>query len=298
MEIMKNGFILAFAKVTRLWARKLPDSNFLFLRDYFRKLCPTDEIIVDTREGFKMLASPHDYVSYEIFFLGYYDKWLTSFMKTHITNGSTCWDIGTERGWFSLLMASMVGSTGRVDAFEAFPPTYNKLENNISLNNYYWVNANNLAVSDQTGIMYFVPPSDEITHHVGFQQDNGGVGFLTTKPTHNSIEVPTISIDKYAELHPFDHLEMIKIDIEGSEYAALLGGEKVICRFKPKIAIEYNRECAKRAGSSIEELDNLLNNYGYDRFTFSGRLKKLNLNDWANLSDNETVFNVYCFPRT
>lgn len=294
---MNKNFILALARVMRYWGRKHPDTDFLFLRDYFRKWCPAEEILVNTNEGFKMLVSPRDYTSYEIFFLGFYDKWLTSFMKAHITEGSICWDIGTERGWFTLLMASMVGPNGRVDAFEAFPPNYKKLESNIALNNFNWVKAHNLAISDQTGKMYFVPPSDEITHHVSYLQDCGGVGYLTAKQVPNSIEVPTISIDKYAELYPFERLDMIKIDIEGAEYAALHGAEKVIRRFQPKIAIEYNRECAKRAGSSIEELDNLLNSYGYDRFTFYGRLKKLNLDHWANLSDNETVFNVYCFHR-
>lgn len=294
---MNKKFILALARVTRYWARKHPDTDFRFLRDYFRKWCPAEEIIMNTNLGFKMLASPRDYMSYEIFFLGFYDKWLTSFMKAHITEGSICWDIGTGCGWFTLLMASMVGPKGRVDAFEAFPPNYKKLESNIVLNNFYWVNANNLAVSDQTGTMYFVPPSDEITHHVSSLQYCSGVGYLTAKQVPNSIDVPTISIDKYAELHPLEHLDFIKIDIEGAEYAALLGGEKVIHRFKPKIAIEYNRECAMRAGSSIEEVDNLLDRYGYERYTFYGRLKKLNLDHWINLSDNETVFNVYCFPR-
>lgn len=285
------------SKLTRYWVRKHPNTDFLFIRNHFRKLCPETEMIINTNEGFKMLASPHDYASYQIFFLGCYDRWLTSFMKAHITEGSVCWDIGTERGWFTMLMASLVGPNGRVDAFEAFPPNFRKLQNNLSLNNFHWVKANNLAISEKRGAMHFVPPSNEVTHNIKYLQDCSGVGYLSDKPVCNSISVSTISIDEYADIHPLERLDLIKIDIEGAEYAALFGGEKVINKFRPKIIIEYNRESAKRAGSSIEKLDNLINSYGYDRYMFFTQLKKLNLENWANLSESETVFNVYCFPK-
>ncbi len=291
---MNMKFVLSLAKLTRYWSRKHPDLKFFYLRDHLRKWCPVEEILVNTKEGFKIFASPHDYVSYQIVFLDFYDKWLTSFMKAHIYEGCVCLDIGTERGWFTLLMANMVGRKGRVDAFEAFPPTYKKLENNIALNNFHWINAYNLAVCDRSGAMHFVPPSDTISS----QADNGGVGHLTDKLVPNSIKVPTISIDEYAEHHPFERLDIIKIDIEGAEYAALIGAEQVIRKFRPKLVIEYNRECAKRAQTSIEELDHLLNSYGYDRYTFYGCLKKLHLDHWKDRPDNETVFNVYCFPKT
>jgi len=295
---MYGKLIYAVAKLTRYWVRGHPNTDFCFIRDHFRKLCPEVEMIINTNEGFKMLVSPHDYASYQIFFLGCYDRWLTNFLKAHISEGSVCWDIGTERGWFTLLMANLVGPSGRVDAFEAFPPNFNKLQNNVTQNNFHWVKANNLAISDKKGTMYFVPPSNDITHNINYLQDCSGVGYLTDKPTASCIKVSTISIDQYAELYPLERLDLIKIDIEGAEYAALVGAEKVVRRFRPKIVIEYNRESARRAGSSIEKLDDLLNIYGYDRYTFYTQLKKLDLDYWANLSDSVSVFNVYCFPKT
>jgi FkbM family methyltransferase len=244
-----------------------------------------------------MFASPRDYASYEIFFLGVYDRLLTDFIKAHLPEGGVSWDIGTERGWFTLLMASLVGPRGRVDAFEAFPPNYRKLESNLVLNNFTWVNPNNLAVSNMTGLMHFVPPSDEITHHVGYLKGCGGVGYLTPQPIPGSIVVATVSLDEYAERQPLDRLDIIKMDIEGAEHAALVGAARTIHRFRPKIAVEYNRECARRAGTSIEDLDQLLDSYKYDRFTFFGRLERLRLEKWNGRPDNETVFNVYCLPR-
>jgi FkbM family methyltransferase len=244
-----------------------------------------------------MYASPHDYASYGIFFFGEYDPLMTAILKTHIREGSVCWDVGTERGWFSLLMARLVGPEGRVDAFEAFPPNHRKLETNLALNQFTWVHSNNLAVSDVVGSMHFVPPSDEVTHHVGFLKDCGGVGYLTSSAEPGSIKVPTTTLDQYAEESGIDRLDFLKMDIEGAEVAALRGAERTFRRFRPKLAVEYNRDTALRADSSIEELDALLESYDYDRFTYSGRLEKLRMKDWSDRSGTESVFNVYCFPR-
>ena len=244
-----------------------------------------------------MFASPRDYLSYEIFFMGVYDRLLTDFIKAHLPEDGVAWDIGAGSGWFALLMASLVGPRGRVDAFEAFPSNYRKLERNLVLNNFTWANSKNLAVSNTTGLMNFVPPSDEITHHVGYLKVCGGVGYLTPQAMPGSIEVSTITLDEYAERQTMDRLDMMKIDIEGAEHAALQGAARTIHRFRPTIAVEYNRESARRAGTSIEELDRLLDSYEYDRFTFFGRLERLRLEKWIGRPDNETVFNVYCLPR-
>jgi len=244
-----------------------------------------------------MLTSPHDYSSYKIFFFGDYDPFMTSFMKAHIPEGAVCWDVGSERGWFALLMGKLVGPTGRVDAFEAFLPNYEKLQANIALNNFTWVHSYNLAVGDRSENMYFIPPSDEITHHISFLEDHSGVGYLVPEARPGSIEVAMTTLDQHVEETESDRLDFIKMDIEGAEVAALQGAQQAIRQFRPKIAIEYNREAASRVGTSIEELDALLESYGYDRFTFWGRLTKLRLEEWENRPDIEVVFNVYCFPH-
>jgi len=294
---VKANYFLA--KAMRYWIRKYPSPSLQkFVRDHFRKWCPADEILTGTQEGFNIFASPRNYASYGIYFLGEYDRHMTNFMKAHIIEGNTCWDIGTDRGWFTLLMASLVGSEGRVDAFEAFPGNFRKLEKNIGLNSFSWVHANNLAVSDKTGKMHFLPPSDKITNYIGYLNDCSGVGYLTTEKQPGSISVSTVTLDQYADEAEIRRLDFVKLDIEGAEVAALQGAERTIKRFRPTIAVEYNRETALRAGTSINELDILLENFEYDRFTFWNKLRKLKLEEYKDRPDNEVVFNVYCFPRT
>lgn len=284
----------AARSIVRLYPRTV---NRLFVRNHLRQWCVREELIVKTRGGFRMAVSPHDYASYGIYFYGEYDPAMTMFLKAHIREDNACWDVGTERGWFSLLMGQLVGPRGRVDAFEAFPPNFTKLSENLRLNGFVWVRPFSVAVSNESGRMWFIPPSDEVTHNVGYLNDCGGVGYLSQTAQPGAIEVNTTTLDEHASATGASALDFIKIDVEGAEVTALQGARETIQRFRPKIAVEYNRETALRAGTSIEELDDLLESYGYDRFTFFGRLERLRLEDWTARSDNETVFNVYCFPR-
>lgn len=288
-----------FTRIARLYLRLNPTlKNRLLARDKLRKWCVDRELVVTTHHGFKMAVSPNDYASYGIYFFGEYDPSMTAFIHRYLQPGAVCWDIGTERGWFTLVMANAVGPSGRVDAFEAYFPNYEKLVNNISLNKYDHVNAINLAVSDRIGTLHFVPPSDEITHHVDFLQNCSGVGFVAEGERADTIPVEATTLDSYAKEHPLKRLDFVKIDIEGEELRALRGAEQTIRKFRPIIAIEYNRETSVRAGSRIDELDAFLHYLGYDRFSLGGdthsTLKLSQLYDVKSIPD---VHNVYCFPK-
>ncbi|GEM_PF-1877528 len=286
-------------KIIKMYMRRRPTlKNRYWARDTLRKLCVDSEILVSTRHGFNMAVSPNNYASYGIYFFGEYDASMTAFMQKYLEYGAVCWDIGTERGWFTLVMAKAVGPSGRVDSFEAYPPNYEKLVNNVKLNAFSHVNTLNFAVSDRNGILYFVPPSDDITHYVDFLQNCSGVGFVTTEERTDTIPVEAIALDNYVKDHPLVRLDLIKIDIEGEELRALQGAELTIRRFHPIIAIEYNRETSLRSGSSIEELDDFLDNLGYERFNlFCDPNMSLSLVKLDNLNSIPDVHNIYCFPK-
>lgn len=63
-----------------------------------------------------------------------------------------------------------------------------------------------------------------------------GPGASITKK-HTGRTVETITIDTFAEQRGLDKVDLIKMDIEGSEVPALIGATKTIQRHKPKLAI-------------------------------------------------------------
>jgi hypothetical protein len=55
-------------------------------------------------------------------------------VTSFLSNGMTFLDIGANVGYFSLLAASVVGSTGKVIAFEPTPAVADRLRENVLLN--------------------------------------------------------------------------------------------------------------------------------------------------------------------
>jgi FkbM family methyltransferase len=214
-----------------------------------------------------------------------------------VQKGETAWDIGTERGWFSCLLAQLVGPTGRVDSFEAFPVNAARLKRNLALNGMDWVRANQVAVSDTIGEAIFQLPTAEMVKTFALPQNCSGVGYLTESETADTIRVPTTTLDQYAQDTNLKSLSLIKMDIEGAEVHALRGARQVLHEHRPIIAVEYNRIALRRAGSSWEELDDLFDELGYDRYTFRGKFETFRLSDWDTLPDSRASFNVYAFPR-
>lgn len=292
---MDRGLLLA--KLGRRVFRRFPSPrNQRFVQRTFRKWCTRAELETWTAEEFAMRVSPHDYISSRIFFFGNYDFLMTSFLKYHVREGGVCMDLGAERGWFSLLMAKLVGPNGRVDAFEPSPQSFARLQQNVSLNSWDWITLHNKAVSDRNGTLHFVAPSEDAQDEDTAIDDCSGAGYVRGDAAEGSVVVEALSLDEHVDRCPLTRLDFIKMDIEGAELAALRGARRTVTRFKPVLAVEYNRKTALRAGTSVPEIDDLLDSYGYERYLFWDHLQRFSMKEFEARSDAEAVIDVYCFP--
>lgn len=78
---------------------------------------------------------------------GYWENWITKVFLDIVKPGMTVLDIGANIGYYSLLAASRVGSTGKVISFEANPELADILASNFSINGYLnFSTVNNIAV--------------------------------------------------------------------------------------------------------------------------------------------------------
>ena len=66
--------------------------------------------------------------------------------------------------------------------------------------------------------------------------------------------VDLISIDEFFRTNHIYRLDVIKLDIEGAEYRALVGGSATIARFRPIVIFELNATMLTLNGSSAEDL--------------------------------------------
>ncbi len=123
---------------------------FHFLMKYFLKIKPA---FLGNIFGHKMYQNTSDEgINYQGF-NNYPEKNFEHgeiALASTIKPDQTVIDLGANIGFFALLYARQVGSTGKVYAFEPGPSSFALLQKNIAINNYKNVICINKAVADVT----------------------------------------------------------------------------------------------------------------------------------------------------
>lgn len=111
-------------------------------------------------------------------------------------------------------------------AFEPDDNNIEKLYKNLSeLQKYNRLIVVNKGVWSKEGILKFDAGNDEAS---AVQMDTN---------SKHLIEVPVTTIDIEVKKHHLSDISFIKMDIEGSEWEALIGAKETILRDLPKIAV-------------------------------------------------------------
>ena len=213
-----------------------------------------------------------------LYFMGYYEAIETYFISQLVKKDQVVVDAGANLGYYSLVMANLVGSGGKVHSFEPVPGNYSNLQNNIALNNFQnIIAANNLGLWHQQETLEFAI-ADETA-------DNFGSYSAGTKSgTGNSIKCETTTLDSYFAENSISQFDLLKMDIEGAELNALKGAMGVLEKFKPYIVLEVCEYTCKRFGYEPNDIWNLLKPLGYKIKRIGNTSEKcLDLNDFSGI---------------
>lgn len=189
---------------------------------------------------------------------GSYEPDTILLFKSLIRPGMTIVDIGAHIGFYSLLSARLVGSEGKVYAFEPEPSNYALLLKNITANRYEnVVIAINKAVTNKPGPVSFF---------LGVRSD---VHSLFHKPWSSSqtITVEGTTLDDFFQSEGWPPVDLIKMDIEGAEKAALETMKQLVGKNQSlKLIIEFSPGNQATAGVSNEEFFDTLVKLGFRKF--------------------------------
>ena len=86
----------------------------------------------------KMFLHPNDGLRLSI--RGIYDKYGTIIIKRNVKKNDVVIDLGAHIGYYTLMMAKLVGESGKVFAFEPEPRNLVLLKKNIKVNCYNNIN--------------------------------------------------------------------------------------------------------------------------------------------------------------
>ncbi len=127
----------------------------------------------------------------------------------HLSAGNTFLDVGSHYGIFSILASKLVGPGGKVIAVEPHGGALQVLRENLAVNRCENVEVLNLAFSDTTGPVALVYHENG----VGLQPSSDPVSTVNT--------IQGIAGDE--ALRDFPIPAVVKIDVEGHEFAVLSG---------------------------------------------------------------------------
>jgi FkbM family methyltransferase len=175
------------------------------------------------------------------FWLGTYESEKAKLFAQHAKPGQTVYDIGANAGYYSLIASRVLGPTGRVVAFEPSPRNLGFLHHHLSLNHNTNVKVLDIAVSDSEGMTRFFVDNDPK---------------LSRVMAAGNIVVRTTTLDRLMGELPLP--DLIEMDIEGAEYSALLGAERLLRAASPVIFLSTHGRDVHRACCE------LLRTLGYD----------------------------------
>jgi len=215
---------------------------------------------------------------------GVREAYMTELFKQALRPGQVVCDIRSYIGYYALLAAQHVGSSGKVFAFEPDPHNFAYLSLNVKTNHFENIVVTlQKAVSDKSGCFdFYIYEGDRSQSSL----------FEVQERTVRKIQVETIALDDFlAEPMAVD---VVKIDIEGGEIRALRGMKRLLNR-SPRLTmfVECNPKALQRAGSSAKELLQILEDNGFRVLVIDEAAKSLQMPDIGTIEKMKYV-NLFC----
>ena len=218
-----------------------------------------------------------------------YEPLETALLKKELKEGQTFLDLGANIGYYTLLAARQVGPNGRVFAFEPDTTNFSLLKKNIAQNGYPNARLVPKAVSNRRGS----------TRLFRSETNRGDHRLYDSKDGRKSIQIRTLTLDGYF-LKMDKTVHFIKMDIQGSEPAALAGMKtlvranrrlKLVSEFWPGGMMRFGWE-AKAYLLALQKLGFQLQEISEKSRTLKPVRPKALLSRYTVENDNYT--NLYC----
>lgn len=143
------------------------------------------------------------------------EKQILELLICALRSGDIIYDVGANFGLYTVLLAKAVGEQGQVIAFEPDSRSYERLQENLKLNGVRNIRSFPKALGDQNG-----------EAKLYLEEERTCLSSLLVRPgtreiNHQLVEV--VEGDRLREEQSLPVPQVVKIDVEGSEYAVIQG---------------------------------------------------------------------------
>lgn len=210
--------------------------------------------------GYRVKCDLRETLQRQFYFFGTYfvEEEILAHWDRFARTSNVIFDLGANAGIYSLAAAAAASSHVRVHAFEPTPEIAFGLRDTVVANDLSPnIVVHEIAVSERSGAATL------IRCRGGADESNGGMNFIIEGADDGADRVGTISIDAFCEVRAIDRIDLLKMDIQGHEAAALRGAERMLSEGRIQtIFLELNW-AAPGSPSSAQDCIDLLSDAGY-----------------------------------
>ena len=208
---------------------------------------------------FYNLPNTKENLGLELLINGVYENDIVHFLQKQIKDGNTYFDIGANIGSIGL---PVVKIKPRVHyfGFEASPKVFEYLEKNFKDNHIlHFELYNKLVHKDDEQSMKF------------YQSDLFGKSSLAPTYTSDYVMVASISLDSFCRQKNIDHIDWMKVDVQGFEIYVFEGMKELLTNKRVKnILFEFEPWAEEQAQVRIGIAKDFIESMGYGLYTLNG----------------------------
>jgi FkbM family methyltransferase len=215
-----------------------------------------------------MLILANEDVGREIAATGAYEECDVAFLLRQIKPDDICVDVGANTGYYTLQMGAKAPA-GSVHAFDPIPLNIHLIRASAELNSFANITANCAALSNETCLRLFLRT-----------EDSAYSSFISTERDRpaRTMSVTVTTLDSYLAANNVEKVNILKIDVEGSELGVLEGAQMTLksSRTRPRVVlIELFSANLRVYGVSITDVLQFMRTNGYSPHYVADRTELL-----------------------
>ena len=272
--------------------RGVPDLQFADLPQLGALADPADVTVVAARTLFGPFACfADDFINRQLMTFGAHTRNELALLLAFVDAGDVVYDIGAHIGTFAVPLAAAVGASGRLVAVEANVDNYDRLLRNLASRGL-------LSPNGATRAIHAVIAG---AGKYAAQTVAGNTGATWFEPDPAIKEgPPALGLDQLHAAQGGGRVDMIKIDIEGMELAALRTAEALLAQ-RPMLYLEISAQQLARHGAALADVEALLRGCGYRFFRNVGERNSSHdgfiLHAIESLEEGGSFFDLLAIPE-
>jgi FkbM family methyltransferase len=224
---------------------------------------PKWDFTAKTVFGSTISGNTRDVIGKYLYYFGVWEPNLTRWIERRLAPGDVFIDVGANIGYYTLLASKVVGDAGKVVSIEALPTIFASLQNNLKINKAHNVRAVNSAAWDRQDRLTIYTRPEDLAGQSTVMPDWARKWDLKDKSEVEAL--PLSSILKPEEIRA---ARLIKIDVEGAEWRALMGMKSLMTESRNdlEIIVEVTPQMLNAESKTFQDVLDFFHEWGFHAY--------------------------------